>query len=229
MKIARRRFAALKAALTPKVKPIMGRCNYPLSGGTRFCKIIAGKRTAHPGSGYCVDHDNRIPYDPVHRYRKIGNSAIRNQFKKLDTMERNIFDLMPEVTLMRALMVDYVERFYMFRTALMAWYKDGKQKPRMALDITEAAHLIEAVSRLIERQHRIERSGSIDLETFRRATEQMGIIVAKHVRDGKVLKAIEDEWSQVSLDSKSSLTGLPTAARETQQLEAGNDAEAHNP
>jgi len=169
-----------------------------------------------------------VPYDPVHRYRKIGNSAIREQFKKLDTMERNIFDLVPEIQLMRAMMVDYVERFYTFRTALMKWYKDGKQKPRMALDITEAAHLIEAVSRIIERQHRIERSGSIDLETFRRATEAMGIIVAKHVRDGKVLKAIEDEWSQVSLDTKSSLTGLPAPAQETYQLEEGTHAETHD-
>ncbi len=222
MKVARRRFAALKEALTPKVKPIMGRCNYPLEGGTRFCKLKAGTRTDHPGSGYCVEHDKRIPYDPAHRYRGIQNKSVQAQLGKLDEMERNIFDLMPEVTLMRALMVDYVERFYTFRAALMKWYKDGKQKPRMALDITEAAHLIEAVSRLIERQHRIERSGSIDLETFRRATEQMGIIVAKHVRDGKILKAIEDEWSQVSLDTKSAVTGLPAAAVSQHQLEATN-------
>jgi len=225
MKVARRRFTALREALTPKAKPIMGRCNYPLENGARFCKLKSGARTTHPGSGYCLNHDNRVPYDPVHRYRGIKNKSVQAQLGKLDQMERNIFDLMPEVTLMRALMVDYVERFYTFRAALMSWYKDGKQKPRMALDITEAAHLIEAVSRLIERQHRIERSGSIDLETFRRATEAMGIIVAKHVKEGKVLKAIEDEWSQVSLDTKSAVMGLPAATSDTHQLEAGHSGE----
>lgn len=228
MKVARRRFAALKEALTPKEKPIMGRCNYPLDGNTRFCKLKAGARTGHPGSGYCIEHDKQIPYDPAHRYRGIKNKSVAAQFAKLDEQERNIFDLMPEVTLMRALMVDYVERFYEFRAALMKWYKDGKQKPRMALDITEAAHLIEAVSRLIERQHRIEKSGSIDLETFRRATEQMGIIVAKHVRDGKTLKAIEDEWSQVSLDTKPAVTGLPAPAVEVRQLQAGESGETND-
>lgn len=228
MKVTRRRFAALKEALSPKVKPIMGRCNYPLDGGARFCKLKSGARTDHPGSGYCLEHDKRIPYDPAHRYRGIKEKSVRDQLGKLDSMERDIFDLMPEVTLMRALMIDYVERFYVFRTALLKWYKDGKQKPRMALDITEAAHLIEAVSRLIERHHRIKRSGSIDLETFRRATEQMGIIVAKHVRDGKLLKAIEDEWSQVSLDTKSAVTGLPTPAVDIHQLEAGTDGETHD-
>jgi hypothetical protein len=92
----------------------------------------------------------------------------------------------------------------------------------MALDIIEAAHLIEAVSRLIQRQHAIERTGSIDLETFRRATEAMGIIVAKHVRDGKLLLAIEQEWAQVSLDTKPSTTGMPTPASETRRLKAGD-------
>lgn len=225
MKVTRRRFAALKEAMTPKAKPIMGRCNYPLDEGARFCKLKSGARTNHPGSGYCLEHETRTPYDPAHRYRGIKNKSVQDQLGKLDEMERNIFDLMPEVTLMRALMIDYVERFYEFRTALLKWYKDGKQKPRMALDITEAAHLIEAVSRLIERQHRIEKSGSIDLETFRRATEQMGIIVAKHVRDGKLLKAIEDEWSQVSLDTKPAVIGLPTVTTQTRALEAGNSGE----
>lgn len=225
MKVRLRRFTALKEAMTPKAKPIMGRCNYPLAGGAKFCRLKAGIRTAHPGSGYCLDHDTRTPYDPVHRYRGIKNKAVAAQLARLDERERNIFDLMPEVTLMRALMVDYIERYYTFREALMAWYKHGKQKPRMALDITEAAHLIEAVSRLIQRQHNIERTGSIDLETFRRATEQMGIIVAKHVRDGRLLKAIEDEWSQVSLDTKPTVTGLPAPVRESHQLEEGNSGE----
>src|SRR5688572_11023074 len=201
MKISRRRFTALREAMTPKAKPVMGRCNYPLEHGARFCKLKSGARTNHPGSGYCAEHDQRVPYDPAHRYRGIKNKSIRTQLGKLDEMERNIFDLMPEVTLMRALMVDYVERFYVFREALMAWYKDGKQKPRMALDITEAAHLIEAVSRLIERHHRIERSGSIDLETFRRATEQMDIIDAQHGRDTEKVKPVEAEVTEIACEN----------------------------
>lgn len=228
MKIARRRFAGIKAALEPKVKPIMGRCNYPLDGNTKFCKMKAGMHTTHPGSGYCQTHDARVPYDPAHRYRNIKEKGIQAQLANLDKMERNLFDLVPEITLMRAMMIDYIERYYEFRAALMKWYKDGKQKPRMAMDIIEAAHLIEAVSRLIQRQHAIERTGSIDLETFRRATEAMGIIVAKHVRDGKVLLAIEQEWAQVSLDTKPSTTGMPSPASETRRLNSGDKGEDAN-
>jgi hypothetical protein len=226
MKIRRRRFAALTAALTPKAKPLAGRCNYPMKDGRAFCRLSAGKHTPHPGSGYCATHEKSEAYDPIHRYRHIQQKDIRKQLMFLESKERNIFDMIPEIQLLRAMLVDYVERHYIFKEALMKWYKDGKMKPKGPFDIIDAAHLIESVSRLIERHHRIERAGSIDLSTFHRACEQMGIIVAKHVRDGKVLAAIEDDWARVSLDTKSSPSILPQPPSPTLSLpEASNGKE----
>lgn len=210
MRVKKRRFHNLALSAAVKSKPLAGRCNYPVEGGRRFCRLPSGRNTEHPGSGYCKMHDGKSAYDPIHRYRGIKNKSVRAQLRELAHIERNVFDLVPEIMLMRGLLVDYVERFYEFREALLAWYKENKQKPRMAVDIIEASHMIEGVSRIIERHHRIERSGSIDLATFNRAVEAMGIIVAKHVRDGKILDAIENEWSMVSLDTKSA-PALPAA------------------
>lgn len=219
MRIRRRRFALLAKANSPPVAmqpPRAGRCNYPIEQGKRFCRMSAGRGTLHPGSGYCDKHDKLKVYDPIHRYRGVKQKDIRQQLRNLQNIERNIFDLIPEIQLMRALLLDYIERHYEFKEAVLAWYKDGKAKPKGPVDIIEASHLIEAVSRLIERHHRIERAGSIDLTTFQRATEQMGIIVAKHVRDGKVLEAIERDWQLVSLDTKAA-PSLPMGS-DTQPL-----------
>lgn len=208
MRIRRRRFADLAQSLATKARPMAGRCNYPKDNGRSFCKLSAGKGTAHPGSGYCEIHERGKVYDPIHRYRKIKQPSIRHALRAVAGREQNVFDLVPEILILRAMLVDFIERHYEFKEALLAWFKDGKQKPHGPLDITDASAIVEGISRLIERHHRIERAGSIDMATFRRAIEEMGVIVAKHVRDGKALEAIEAEWSEVSLDAKSP-PGLP--------------------
>lgn len=209
MKVRRRRFAGVSTMLAAKARPIAGRCNYPTEGGRKFCRLSAGKATTHPGSGYCKKHDTH-GYDPIHRYRNIKQKSIRQGLRDLVSRERNVFDLIPEILILRAMLIDFIERHFEFKEALIAWFKDGKMKPKGPLDITDASHLVEAISRLIERHHRIEREGSISMETFNIAMEKVGIVVAHHVRDGKILNAIEADWEEISLDSKSLPAAVPT-------------------
>lgn len=230
MRVRRRRFHALARANADNTdnRPDIGRCNFPDDSGgkgVKYCRKLAGSGTMHPGSGLCHTHDRKRPYDPLHRYRGIQNKRLSNQFKKLDEADRDIFDLTPEIQLMRAMMLDYVANFYEFQEAVMAWYKAEKKRPRQGFDISEASDLIEAVSRLIQRKHSIEERASISLETFRYAMEQMGIIVAKHVRDGNILNAIEAEWRGVSLDTKASTALPPVPTVEGELIEAKDGEE----
>lgn len=225
MKIRRRRFAEMEVVNRGKVRPEPGKCNHPNAEGTKFCRSNAGQGTAHPGTGYCVKHDTKA-YDPIHRYRGLKNQRVRDRMVSLDAQERDIFDLIPEIQLLRSLLLDYVDRFYEFQEELHAWYVSEKRRPKTALDITEVSGMIEAITRMIERKHRIEAKEAISLETFRRVSEAMGIIVAKHVRDGRVLEAIETEWSSLSLDAKAT-QGVPMPApTEMRQLTDGADSDA---
>lgn len=207
MKIRRRRrFAAVAAANLTKARPSPGKCNFPTKNGTDFCRKNAGIGTAHAGTGYCVQHDSSA-YDPIHRYRGLKNKTVRSRMAALDAQERDIFDMIPEIQLLRTLLVDYVDRFYTFQEELHAWYVSEKRRPKTALDITEVSGMIESITRMIERKHRIEAKEAISLETFRRITETMGIIVARHVRDSRQLELIETDWAALSLDPKST-TGM---------------------
>lgn len=202
MRIARRRFTELVKANQTKERPKPGKCNYPLNEGRKFCKKNAGIGTPHAGTGYCVTHDTTA-YDPVSRYRGLKDKSLREQMEKLDSVERDVFDLIPEVTLLRALILDFVERFYRNQEALLAWHEEVGMRPKRLLDITEVTGMIEGVTRILERKHRIESKEAISLETFRRITEAMGMIVAKHVRDSRVLNRIEEDWGALSPDAKS--------------------------
>ena len=139
------------------------------------------------------------------RYSLIQHEGLQEKLGKLEALEQDVMDLSPEVQLLRALVIDYVDRYQAFSEALIAWHADqnGKtSKPRKVMDITDAGNLIEKISRTVHRIHQIHSTGSITLDTFRRVVESMGIIVAAHVQEKQVLNSIEQEWSSLALEAK---------------------------
>lgn len=191
----------------------------PFCGAKRFgreetCRNGAGFRTEHPGQGRCFKHGgNRVTKSG--RYAGIEHATVQERMDEIAAMETNVLDLEPEALLLRALIADYIDRYEDFVNALMAWYHapDVKVKPRRILDISDASNLIESVSRIVERIHKIQSSGAISLATFARVTEQMGIIVANHVKDETVLNTIDTEWASLALDAKNPRT-TPTLEEE---------------
>ena len=149
------------------------------------------------------------------RYSTINHERFREKLGQLEAIEQDVMDLVPEVQLLRTLVIDYVERYEDFHTALLAWHADSTKvsKPRKVLDITDAGNLIEKISRTVQRIHQIHYTGSITLDTFKRVVESMGIIVAKHVEDKVSLDAIEQEWSDLALDPRD--PGLHPAPQDT--------------
>lgn len=186
--------------------------------GGKTCKNYAGFRTDHPGTGRCFKHGGNLGQKATMahgRYSALEHRRVKEIMDTLIQMQDNAMDLIPEANLLRAMLIDYVNRYDEFVEALMAWYADPetKARPRRSLDVTDAANLAESISRIIHRMHQITSEGAISLVTFKRVTEMMGIIVAKYVKDETLLEHISHEWDQLALDAK------------TAPLETGTDTQ----
>jgi hypothetical protein len=170
----------------------------------KTCRNPSGKWTDHPGQGRCYLHGGRS-VKKHGRYSMIQHEGLQEKLGQLEAIEQDVMDLAPEVQLLRALVMDYVERYQAFSEALIAWHADqsGKtSKPRKVMDITDAGNLIEKISRTVHRIHQIHSTGSITLDTFKRVIESMGMIVASYVQEKQALDSIEQEWSSLALEAK---------------------------
>lgn len=202
MKIRRRPSTAPAPARRVSTKP---KCDARRRNGTH-CKHPAGFRTEHPGQGRCYKHGGRgtTALTKWGAYTKIHYRHMQDVLNQLAKLEFNAMDLIPEANLLRALTVDYINRYNEFSEALLAWYEDpeSNSRPRRIMDISDASYLIESISRVVHRMHQIQSQGAISLDTFKRVTEHMGMIVAKHVTDPMTLNRIETEWMALALDAK---------------------------
>ena len=180
-------------------------CNARKSSGG-LCRQPAGARTSHLGTGRCSRHGGRSSDATTKfgHYSQIKHDRIKDVLSGLATIEINTMDLEPEVNLLRGMVIDYVNRYDEFVEAVMAWYADPEtnQRPRKIMDIQDAAGLVESISRVVQRMHQIQSTGAVSLETFKRVTEHMGVIVAKYVNDPLVLNRIEEDWMELALDAK---------------------------
>jgi predicted signal transduction protein with EAL and GGDEF domain len=195
-------------ALSKKAKPVPpGKyCNARKPGGG-LCRNPAGARTKHKGTGRCSRHDGYAKKEKSIVFAwtsQVKHHRVKEIMARMARMEFDAMDLTPEANLLRALTIDYVNRYDTFVQALMAWYEDPESntRPRRILDITEASQLIESISRVVQRMHTIQAEASITMDTFKRVTENMGMIVARYVKDPTVLNRIEYDWMNLAMDAK---------------------------
>ena len=83
------------------------------------CKRPAGWGTDHPGSGRCKLHGGLTPA-PTGRYASVERPRIRELMERFES-DPDPLNLLPEVQLLRALLLDYINRFEAQDTALMRW------------------------------------------------------------------------------------------------------------
>lgn len=182
------------------------------SGGT--CRKPAGWGTNHLGQGRCRRHGGAQTSRMVQHgfYSGVTHTRIKDLMVEMSKVELNAMDLIPEANVLRAMTVDFINRYDSFVEALMAWYADpeSNQRPRRVMDIQDAAHLVESISRVVHRMHQIQSEGAVSLETFQRVTELMGVIVARYVKDPLTLNNIERDWQNLALDSKAPPTSTST-------------------
>lgn len=170
------------------------------------CGRPKGWGTDHAGEGRCKLHGGSNPIRHG-RYSTVSRPRVRELLAHLDA-EPDPLNLLPEAQLIRALLVDYVERYDDLRDALLAWNdeefreaaeEDLKARPQRVPELHEAASLAERAARVVAMIQQQKKEGSITLETFNRVMEQMGVSVARHVKDTAALGRIEAEWLGIQI------------------------------
>lgn len=167
------------------------------AGGS--CGQRAGARTDHEGQGRCFLHGGASPI--LHgRYSKITRPRIAGILKALED-DPNPLDLLPDLRLLRALLIDFVDRYEEFSEALLAWHSsfgkgDGPQKPRKILDITAAKGLIAEVGAMVERIEK-QTDNLAQNPEFQRVYWEMSKHVTANVTDAAVLRRIREGWQSI--------------------------------
>lgn len=169
------------------------------SGGT--CKWLAGRRTPHPGLGKCWKHGGLTPikhgrYSKVHHERLLDLAA--HQEANPDPL-----NILPELALIRALAVDYINRYEENTAALIAWHQsfqspDARPKPRRVLDITAVIPLISEATKIVERIERINAVNAISRPDLNRLLNELGRVVATFV-DPPIAQKIKELWLAVKV------------------------------
>lgn len=174
-------------------------CGARKKTGEGHCTQPAGWGTDHPGDGKCKLHGGASPIK-TGRYSKIKRPRIQDLVEHLES-DPDPLNLLPEVLMIRALAIDYIERYDEFSEALLGWHESFNErenpKPRKILDLADASRLLERVARVVDLIQKHQKEGAISIETVHRLMENMGLAVAKHVADTKTIRAIEKDWSEL--------------------------------
>jgi len=169
-----------------ELAPHKPKSSKPLCGAMRRrmplpCTRPAGWATDHPGLGRCKFHggNNKITHG---RYAKIKREELRELIEQF-AADPDPLNILPELHLVRALMVDYLNRYDQWREALTAWHESylagepEKAKPRQILDISDAHRLAAEATKMVERIERIRSADAISRADLYRVMGEMGRIV----------------------------------------------------
>jgi hypothetical protein len=159
----------------------------------RRCRNPAGFRSNHVGEGKCWLHGGATPIKHG-RYSTVTWTRVADLLKKAREVDDDPTDLHQDLYLLRALIVDFVNRYYETNEALLAWHHGDGARPRRVLDITAVATLIEKVAKLVTIIERQRNSGTISLVAYQSLMEQMAKVVVQHVPDQEVLARIDEGW-----------------------------------
>lgn len=199
-------------------------------GGT--CKHSAGKRTDHPGEGRCWLHGGANPIKHG-RYSTIKRPRLAELIATFEG-DPDPLNILPEVTLLRALITDYVERYDEFTTALVAWHESyinkhatPNPKPTQVIDILSAAKFIGQIGSLVERIEKQKAEGTVSLEAVNRYVETLGMEVVGALQEtiadadsrSKALGSIDRRWQSLPFD-----TGASTKPRRGRSAEGPGES-----
>lgn len=86
----------------------------------KYCAWRAGAQTDHVGLGTCSAHggNNRVTHG---RYRAIQRPRIAELIAHFESDE-NPLETLPEITVVRALLVDWIERYDDITESVLAWH-----------------------------------------------------------------------------------------------------------
>lgn len=118
-----------------------GKCGGKLRNKDAHCKNVAGKKTSHLGTGRCWLHgaaDGAGAPIKHGRYSKVKSPRLQELIKEFEK-DPDPLNLLPEVQLLRALILDYIERYDEYAPALIAWYASFSREYKAQIEVAEAA------------------------------------------------------------------------------------------
>jgi hypothetical protein len=107
------------------------------------CRNKKGFRTDHLGNGKCFKHGGLTPIKSG-RYSSIERPRLKELIEKFEADEAPL-DLLPELALLRALVLDFIERYDLFAEALLAWHASFSDGYLAEVEIyrTKLAHYLD--------------------------------------------------------------------------------------
>lgn len=181
---------------------------YARCGATRRnkgvpCRNPAGFRTDHTGQGRCYLHGGATPVR-TGRYSTIVRDSVAEIHEQLEAEpDSEKLNVLPEATMIRALAADFVDRYHELVDALLEWnsqeYVEAealkrKPRPQRIPELREAAALLEAATRVIDRIHKQHSENAISRPDLLRLMAEMGRVVEAHVLDDETRQSIKEGW-----------------------------------
>lgn len=173
------------------------------SGG--LCRNRAGKGTPHVGRGACYLHggiskkkvDRRLKHG---RYSTVSDVRLQEILEELED-DPNPLDVIPEIQLARALLIDWTERFGELKAAILAWNAStgNGERPAQVPDLTQLQPLLEAVSRIIYRYEKAQSDKYIPRGQLYRLMMAMGRVIDARVADPAVREQIREDWLRLEI------------------------------
>ena len=144
-----------KTGASHDILPPTSTCNGHLLRRPGYCSNRAGQWTTHDGTGRCVKHDMSRAHGANRRYTALQETAIGALADEIAAYDDDPTNITDELTIARALFVDWIQRYQKFSEALIAWHEsfttgEVVRKPVRILDITQANQQIQTIAKLAQ-------------------------------------------------------------------------------
>lgn len=185
------------------------------------CMHQRGHGTDHLGIGRCKYHGGNAPIKHGLYSATLKEKTIKQLIEGMKDRKDDPLDLVEDLYLIRALAIDFVNRYEEFADALIRWNqswqssKDPEKvpKPVRVYDISHASKLIRDASALVKQILDQRDTGSITMKTFNILMERMAMVVASHIPDADTLRLIERDWNRIQIDDWSGGSGASKGAK----------------
>lgn len=98
-----------------------------------FCRQPAGKNTPHEGNGKCWLHGGLTPVKSG-RWSKVVRREVKELIEHLEEADDPL-DILPDLHMVRALLVDFLNRYQENRDAVLAWHASWNGRPWRTQDL----------------------------------------------------------------------------------------------
>ena len=204
-------------------------CGAKLRSGGRCRKTKGWGVPGRNGLGPCKLHGgmNGVANLKHGLYSRIRSPRLQSLMDQQDESGQDVLDLRPEAKLLRALTVDYIDRFEARDRALQLWHNtagggiegliesvaNGEQgaladlvrtlraaledRPPQLPDLTAAGALVEKIGRTVERIEKLQSSRGVTVAQLKFIFQAQTNILSKHI-DDKTMERILADFRRIS-------------------------------